>query len=76
MEKCFSARKIVKNALRNMMGDKYLSHSLVCFVENDMLDTITNDVIIDRFHKMMYYCEKDVRYVLNLISYLYLYDLC
>lgn len=44
--------KIVKNALRNKIGDDYMSHSLICFVEKGMLDTITNEVIVDEFHKM------------------------
>ncbi|KAM3299486.1 hypothetical protein ACQJBY_040799 [Aegilops geniculata] len=52
VERCFSAMKIVKNALRNKIGDDYLSHSLICFVEKELLDTITNEVIVDRFHKM------------------------
>ena len=58
-ERCFSAMKIVKNALRNKIGDNYLSHSLICFVEKDLLDTITNEVIIDRFHKMKDHHGKD-----------------
>ncbi|XP_048552822.1 uncharacterized protein LOC125533083 [Triticum urartu] len=52
VERCFSAMKIVKNALRNKIGDDYLSHSLICFVEKGLLDEITNEVIVDRFHKM------------------------
>jgi hypothetical protein len=52
VERCFSAMKIVKNALRNKIGDDYMSHSLICFVEKASLDTITNEVIVDRFHKM------------------------
>ena len=44
--------KIVKNALRNKIGDDYLSHSLICFVEKGLLDEITNEVIVDCFHKM------------------------
>lgn len=52
VERCFSAMKIVKNALRNKIGDDYMSHSLICFVEKGMLDTITNEVIVDEFHKM------------------------
>jgi hypothetical protein len=42
--------KIVKNALRNKIGDDYLSHSLICYVEKGLMDTITNEVIVDRFH--------------------------
>ncbi len=67
--------KIVKNDLHNKMGDKFLSHSLICFVEKDMLDTITNDVIVDRFHMVIHHREKDKKdamYVLNHISYLYI----
>ena len=51
VERCFSAMKIVKNALRNKIGDDYLSHSLICYVEKGLLDTVTNEVIVDRFHK-------------------------
>jgi hypothetical protein len=57
------------------MGDKFLSHILICFVEKDMLGTITNDVIVNRFHKMKKRHEKDTQdamYVLNLIPYLYI----
>ncbi|VAI26333.1 unnamed protein product [Triticum turgidum subsp. durum] len=52
VERCSSAMKIVKNGLRNKIGDGYLSHSLICFMEKELLDTITNEVIVDRFHKM------------------------
>nr|XP_020153595.1 uncharacterized protein LOC109738882 [Aegilops tauschii subsp. strangulata] len=44
VERCFSAMKLVKNALRNKMGDDYLSNSLICFVEKEMLDTIPNEL--------------------------------
>ncbi|XP_037433105.1 uncharacterized protein LOC119300157 [Triticum dicoccoides] len=50
VERCFSAMKLVKNALRNKMGDDYLSNSLIGFVEKEMLDTIPNEVIVKRFH--------------------------
>jgi hypothetical protein len=43
VERCFSAMKIVKNALRNKIGDDYLSHSLICYVEKGLMDTITNE---------------------------------
>ena len=52
VEKCFSAMRIVKNASRNKIGDCYLSRSLICLVEKELLDTITNGVILNRFHKM------------------------
>jgi hypothetical protein len=44
--------KIVKSALRNKTGDDFLSHSLICYVEKGLMETITNEVIVDRFHKM------------------------
>ncbi|XBH80418.1 hypothetical protein VPH35_106164 [Triticum aestivum] len=50
IEICFSAMKLVKNALHNKTGDDYLSNSLICFVEKEMLDNITNEVIVKRFH--------------------------
>jgi hypothetical protein len=52
VERCFSAMKIVKSALRNKIGDDFLSHSLICYVEKGLMETITNEVIVDRFHKM------------------------
>ena len=32
VETCFPAMTIVKNALRDKVGDDYLSHSLICFL--------------------------------------------
>lgn len=52
VERCFSAMMFVKNALRNKIGDSHLSNSLVSFVEKKLLDAISNEVIVDRFHKM------------------------
>jgi hypothetical protein len=50
VERCFSAMKLVKSALRNKMGDDYMSHSLIRFVEKELLDNIPNEVIVGRFH--------------------------
>jgi hypothetical protein len=52
VERCFSAMKIVKNALRNKIGDTYLSHALICFVEKEMLNMIPNEVIVEMFYNM------------------------
>jgi hypothetical protein len=52
VERCFSAMKIVKNALRNKIGDTYLSHALICFVEKEMLNMIPNEVIVEMFYSM------------------------
>jgi hypothetical protein len=52
VERCFSAMKIVKNALRTKIGDTYLSHALICFVEKEMLNMIPNEVIVEMFYNM------------------------
>jgi hypothetical protein len=52
VERCFYAMKIVKSALRNKIGDGFLSFSLICYIEKEQLDTISNQIIVDRFHKM------------------------
>ncbi|XP_044948731.1 uncharacterized protein LOC123398314 [Hordeum vulgare subsp. vulgare] len=36
VERCFSAMNIVKCVLRNKMGDKFMSDSLICYVEKDI----------------------------------------
>jgi hypothetical protein len=50
VERCFSAMKLVKSALRNKMGDDYMSHSLIFFVEKELLDNIPNELIVGHFH--------------------------
>jgi hypothetical protein len=42
----------LKNALRNKIGDTYLSHALICFVEKEMLNMIPNEVIVEMFYNM------------------------
>jgi hypothetical protein len=43
---------IVKNVLGNKMGEQFMSHCLICFVEKDIFSTITKDDVIDRFKKV------------------------
>ena len=43
---------IVKNVLRNKMGEQFMSDCLICFVEKDLFSTITKDDVIDRFKKV------------------------
>ncbi|KAI5014096.1 hypothetical protein ZWY2020_055486 [Hordeum vulgare] len=50
VERCFSAMKIVKNALRNKISDDFMDHSLICFVGKESLNKIPNEVIVKRFH--------------------------
>ena len=42
----------MKGALPNKIDGDYLSHSLICFMENGLLDDIACKVILDRFHKI------------------------
>ncbi|XP_020148567.1 uncharacterized protein [Aegilops tauschii subsp. strangulata] len=50
VERCFSAMKIVKNALRSKISDDFMNHSLIRFVGKELLNKIPNEVIVKRFH--------------------------
>ncbi|RID58618.1 hypothetical protein BRARA_F01907 [Brassica rapa] len=52
VERCFSAMKLVKTAARNRIGDQFLSDCMVCFVEKELLDSVSNEKVIQRFQKM------------------------
>ncbi|EOA14700.1 hypothetical protein CARUB_v10027975mg [Capsella rubella] len=52
VERCFSAMTFVKTTLRNRIGDVFLSDCLVCFIEKQVLNTITNESVIKRFQDM------------------------
>ncbi|XP_042380415.1 zinc finger MYM-type protein 1-like [Zingiber officinale] len=52
VERAFSAMKIVKNRLRNQMGDRWLNDCLVTFIEKEVFDTIDNELILRRFQNM------------------------
>jgi len=52
VERCFSAMKIVKTTLRNRIGDQFLNDCLVCFVERELFDKVTNEIVIKRFQSM------------------------
>ncbi|XP_048611491.1 zinc finger MYM-type protein 1-like [Brassica napus] len=52
VERCFSAMKLVKTAARNRIGDQFLSDCMVCFVEKELLDSVSNEKVIERFQKM------------------------
>jgi len=49
VERVFSAMNIVKNCLRNQMGDQLMNDCLVTCIENDILKTISNEEIMQRF---------------------------
>ena len=52
VERAFSAMKFIKNDLRNKMSDQFMNDCLVSYVEKDVLDSISNNAIIDYFRNM------------------------
>ncbi|KAF8396512.1 hypothetical protein HHK36_018135 [Tetracentron sinense] len=52
VERAFSAMKIIKNRLRNRMGDEWMNDCLVVYIEKDIFDSIENEAIIQRFQNM------------------------
>ncbi|CAJ2673788.1 unnamed protein product [Trifolium pratense] len=51
-ERAFSAMKIIKNELRNRMGDSWLNDFLVTYIEKDVFIEVENEKIIQSFQKM------------------------
>ncbi|KAM5585528.1 zinc finger MYM-type protein 1-like [Rosa sericea] len=52
VERVFSAMNIVKNPLRNRMGDQWMNDSLLVYIEKDIFNSIGNDAIMQRFQNM------------------------
>nr|XP_009758469.1 PREDICTED: uncharacterized protein LOC104211159 [Nicotiana sylvestris] len=52
VERAFSSMKFIKNDLRNRIGDDFLNDCLVCFIEDEIFESVSNDAIIDRFQNM------------------------
>ena len=52
VERTFSAMNIVKNRLRNRMGDQWMNDYLLVYIEKDIFDTIDNETIIQHFQNM------------------------
>ena len=52
VERAFSAMNIIKNQLRNRMGDEWLSDSLVIYIEKEIFEEVTNDTIMENFQNM------------------------
>ncbi|KAH7679324.1 Ribonuclease H-like protein [Dioscorea alata] len=52
VERTFSAMKIVKNWLRNRMGDNLMNDCLVTYIERDIFNNIDNETIIQWFQNM------------------------
>ena len=52
VERVFSVMKAMKTYLRNRMRDEWLNDSLVVYIENEIFDSIDNELILNRFQNM------------------------
>jgi hypothetical protein len=52
VERAFSAMNIVKNQMRNRMGDQWLNDCLTVYLEKDIFNAIDNESIMIRFQNM------------------------
>ncbi|XP_021774255.1 zinc finger MYM-type protein 1-like [Chenopodium quinoa] len=52
VERVFSGMTIVKDKLRNSMGDQMLNDCLITFLESDLFSNVKIDHIIDRYQNM------------------------
>ncbi|XP_016514722.2 uncharacterized protein LOC107831469 [Nicotiana tabacum] len=52
VERAFSSMKFIKNDLRSRIGDDFLNDCLVCYIEDEVFESVPNDAIIDRFQNM------------------------
>ncbi|KAF6982550.1 hypothetical protein CFC21_000930 [Triticum aestivum] len=44
-----SGKSILKTGLRNKMGDDWMNHRMVCYIERDVFVSIEESKIIERF---------------------------
>jgi hypothetical protein len=51
-ERAFSAMKIVQIGLRNWMEDDFLANYLIVYIEKEIAERFTIDMIIDDFYSM------------------------
>jgi len=52
IKRAFSAMKIVKTRLRNRMKDDFLANYLIVYIEKEIVERFTIDMIIDDFYSM------------------------
>ncbi|KAL5553288.1 hypothetical protein UlMin_040689 [Ulmus minor] len=52
VERVFSVMNIVKNQMRNKMGDQWLNDCLTMYLEKDVFNAFDNEPIIHRFQNM------------------------
>jgi hypothetical protein len=46
VERIFSAMKIIKTELRNKMGNDWLNHRMICYIEPEIFASIEDDGIL------------------------------
>jgi hypothetical protein len=51
-ERTFSAMKIIKTRLRNRMEDNFFANDLIVYIEKEIAERFTIDMIIDDFYSM------------------------
>ena len=52
IERAFSTMNIIKNRLRNQIGDQWMNDCLVTYIEKDIFKTIKCEEIMQRFQNM------------------------
>ena len=52
VERVFSTMNIIKNRLRNQIGDQWINDCLVTYIEKDIFKTIKCEEIMQRFQNM------------------------
>ena len=52
VEKAFPTMNIIKNRLRNKLGDQWMNDCLVTYIEKDIFKTIKCEEIMQRFQNM------------------------
>ncbi|XP_024178590.1 zinc finger MYM-type protein 1-like [Rosa chinensis] len=52
VERVFSSMNIIKNRIRNRMGDQWMNDCLIVYLEKDIFNSIDNESIIQRFQNI------------------------
>ena len=52
VERAFSAMNYVNNRLRNRMGDQWMNGCLVTYIKKDVVTSVDNEAIMQRFQHM------------------------
>ena len=52
VKRAFSTMNIIKNRLRNQIGDQWMNDCLVTYIEKDIFKTIKCEEIMQRFQNM------------------------